>query len=200
MSLCPPASDEDCGVPYSHLRHGLRQVGGDSCQPLAPTVHDAIAAGAHGRAGARGQAAELCMRSICLSCRDRSHGMSPSPSAGVGRINGTLGFQHRGPLTRAGELILLDLSHIEAAELCWGRTLCEEPDGGPLPEPLCQPGQVAVTEQMVGVQAAVGSQSSQCCGMAPAHRSQLPPFPQPPVAPPALADPALTTSAAWACG
>lgn len=104
------------------------------------------------------------------------------------------------PLTRAAELILLDLSHIEAAELCRGCALCEEPDGGPLAEPLCQPGQVAVAEQVVGVQAAAGSQGGQCCGMPSDHHLQLPPFPRPPPAPPAPMGPSLTTFAAWACG
>lgn len=65
------------------------------------------------------------------------------------------------PLTGAAELILLDLSHIEAAELGWSGALGEEPDGGALAQPLREPGQVAVAEEVVGVQAAAGRQGSQ---------------------------------------
>lgn len=65
------------------------------------------------------------------------------------------------PLTGAAELILLDLSHVEAAELGWSRALGEEPDSGALAQPLREPGQVAVAEEVVGVQAAAGRWGSQ---------------------------------------
>lgn len=65
------------------------------------------------------------------------------------------------PLTGAAELVLLDLSHVEAAKLGRSSTLGEEPDGGALAQPLRQPGQVAVAEEMVGMQAAAGGWSSQ---------------------------------------
>lgn len=65
------------------------------------------------------------------------------------------------PLTGAAELVLLDLSHVEAAQLGRSRALGEEPDGGALAQPLREPGQVAVAEEMVGMQAAAGGRSSQ---------------------------------------
>lgn len=43
----------------SHLSHGLGQVGGDGRQAPPTTVHDVVAAGAHGRTGAGRQAARL---------------------------------------------------------------------------------------------------------------------------------------------
>lgn len=42
----------------------------------------------------------------------------------------------RTPLTRAAELILLDLGHVEATELGWSGALGEKPDGGTLAQPL----------------------------------------------------------------
>lgn len=39
-------------------------------------------------------------------------------------------------LTRAAELILLDLSHVEATKLGRSGALGEEPDGGALAQPL----------------------------------------------------------------
>lgn len=40
------------------------------------------------------------------------------------------------PLTRAAELILLYLGHVETTELGWSSTLGEEPNGGALAQPL----------------------------------------------------------------
>lgn len=59
--LSHPEPGGDGVGPYSHLCHGLGQVGRDGRQPLAAAVHNAIAASAHGWAGAGGQAAELGM-------------------------------------------------------------------------------------------------------------------------------------------
>lgn len=50
--------------------------------------------------------------------------------------------------------MLLDLSHVEAAELRWARALGEQAHCGSLAKPLSQPGQVAVTVQVVGVETA----------------------------------------------
>lgn len=73
LSHREPSSD-GVGL-YSHLCHGLGKVGRDGRQPLAPTVHNAVAASAHGRAGARGQAAELGTCLVHLSCQGNSqHG------------------------------------------------------------------------------------------------------------------------------
>lgn len=60
-----------CPALYSHLRHGLRQVGRDGSETFATTVHDAIAAGAHGRAGAGGQGAGGHVPRFPLACRNR---------------------------------------------------------------------------------------------------------------------------------
>ena len=50
--------------------------------------------------------------------------------------------------------MLLHFSHVEASELCGARALSEEADGGSLPQPLCQPGQVTVAVEVVGVETA----------------------------------------------
>lgn len=60
--------------------------------------------------------------------------------------------------TWAAELALLHLCHIEAPKAGGSRALGEEPNGGPLSQPLREPAQVTVTEQMVGVQAARGGE------------------------------------------
>lgn len=59
----------------SHLRHGLGQVGGDSCQAPPTTVHDVVTAGAHGGAGTRCQAAGLHEGAAAtVSCQDGGGG------------------------------------------------------------------------------------------------------------------------------
>lgn len=126
----------------------------------------------HTRAGARG--AHLSPGSGGgLDPRGRLCAPRPYPRPGARRLPD--------PLTGAAELILLDLGHVEAAELGRSRALGEEPDGGALAEPLRQPGQVAVAEEVVGVQAAAGGRGVSGCGMPPAHHPELwwPPFPQP---------------------
>lgn len=52
----------------------------------------------------------------------------------------------------------MHLCHVEAPKAGGPRALGEESDGGPLSQPLREPGQVAVTEQVVGVQPATGEQ------------------------------------------
>lgn len=111
--LEPPRARSDSRVPittapHSHLRHGLGQVGGDGRQPLAPTVHDAVAAGAHGRAGARGQAAELGTCPLRLSwgggskgaCKGLGQEGGTSPRKGVW-WHGATGAQGPDPIQRA---------------------------------------------------------------------------------------------------
>lgn len=56
-------------------------------------------------------------------------------------------------LTTADELPLLDLSHVMAPQVCWAHALSVEAYTWPLPQPVRQPGQVAVTVEVVGVQA-----------------------------------------------
>lgn len=51
--------------------------------------------------------------------------------------------------------MFLHLCHIESSEFRGARALGEKTNRGPLSEPLCQPGQVTVAVQIVGVQAAV---------------------------------------------
>lgn len=148
-SPCPPArshpvlavtAGSPCRAPRSHLRHGLGQVGGDGRQPLAPTVHDAVAAGAHGRAGARGQAAELG------TCRLRlSWGGSKGDCKGLGQQGGTsprkgswwhaaMGSQGPDPIQRARSPECTDLHPLVTA------TGCGCPRGVPTPglEPVAR--------------------------------------------------------------
>lgn len=66
QGLCPHA----CPALYSHLRHDLRQVGRDGSEAFATTVHDAIAARAHGRAGAGGEGARGHAPRLPLACRN----------------------------------------------------------------------------------------------------------------------------------
>lgn len=51
--------------------------------------------------------------------------------------------------------MFLHLRHIQSSELGRGSTLGEQPNRGPLSEPLGQPGQVTVAVQIVGVETAV---------------------------------------------
>lgn len=55
---------------YSHLRHGLGQVGGDGGEAFATTIHNAVATGAHGWAGAGGEGAGRHMSRLPLACGD----------------------------------------------------------------------------------------------------------------------------------
>lgn len=57
--------------------------------------------------------------------------------------------------------MLLHLGHVESPELGRGGALREQAHGGPLPEPLGQPGQVTVAVQVVGVEAAARTQSEE---------------------------------------
>lgn len=50
--------------------------------------------------------------------------------------------------------MFLHLGHVESSELGRRGALCEQANGGSLPEPLGQPGQVTVAVQVVGVEAA----------------------------------------------
>ena len=59
-------------------------------------------------------------------------------------------------LTWAHVLLLLHVCHAEAPQVHRGHAESELADGPPLPQPVREPGQVAVTEQVVGVQAAAG--------------------------------------------
>lgn len=51
--------------------------------------------------------------------------------------------------------MFLHLCHVQPSELSRRSALSEQTDGGPLSEPLGQPGQVTVTVQVVGVETAV---------------------------------------------
>lgn len=55
--------------------------------------------------------------------------------------------------------MLLHLGHVESSELGRGGALREQAHGGPLPQPLGQPGQVTVAVQAVGVEAAARTES-----------------------------------------
>lgn len=55
--------------------------------------------------------------------------------------------------TCADELLLLHLSHIVSPQVRGGHALSVETQAGALSQPLRQPGHVAVTLQVVGVQA-----------------------------------------------
>lgn len=70
--------------PHSHFSHSVRQVGRDGCQPLATTVHNAVAAGAHGRAGTRWKTADLGPGSIILACRERGTSKNLSSNSYIG--------------------------------------------------------------------------------------------------------------------
>lgn len=54
---------------YSHLSHGLRQVGGDGSEAPPSAVHDVVAAGTHGRTGAWRQAARLNEGAVAMACK-----------------------------------------------------------------------------------------------------------------------------------
>lgn len=64
-------------------------------------------------------------------------------------------------LTWADKLLLLYLGHIMPPEVWWGHALCVQAQAGALSQPLRQPGDMAVTLQVVGVQAAVEEDVSQ---------------------------------------
>lgn len=54
-------------------------------------------------------------------------------------------------LTAADKLPLLDLGHVVPPEVGWPHALGVEADPGPLPQPVRQPSQVAITVEVVGV-------------------------------------------------
>lgn len=62
-------------------------------------------------------------------------------------------------LTAADKLALLDLGYVVAAEVRWPHALRVEPDPRPLPQPVRQPGQVAIAVQVVGVKAAARNET-----------------------------------------
>lgn len=72
----------------------------------------------------------------------------------------TVGKRKKKGVTWTTELMFLDLSHVDPAELWWRWALCEQTKCGPLTQPLGQPGQVAVTIQIIWVQTAKGGKSN----------------------------------------
>lgn len=54
-------------------------------------------------------------------------------------------------ITRAGKVLLLNLGHQEAPQVHGRQAEGELPDGAPLPQPVGEPGQVAVAVQDVGM-------------------------------------------------
>ena len=66
-------------------------------------------------------------------------------------------------LTWAHVLLLLHVCHAEAPQVHRGHAESELADGPPLPQPVREPGQVAVTVQVVGVQAPGSGEEGRGC-------------------------------------
>ena len=80
------------------------------------------------------------------------HVFTAEVSSQVGERQDGRGGQPR-HLTWAHVLLLLHVCHVEAPQVHGSHAESELADGPPLPEPVREPGQVAVTVQLVGVEA-----------------------------------------------
>ena len=64
-------------------------------------------------------------------------------------------------LTAADKLPFLDLGYVVSPEVGWPHALRVEADPWPLPQPVGQPGQVAITVEVVGVKTTAWKETCQ---------------------------------------